>query len=146
MAGAKKTVSPVVEKKPSKQGGRKPAVKQAILVPGKSSEGGEKLRQSSGRKGKAEKVPDTQAQKFHASYEHIISARYQPQKQRPGSAISVQQTSVVDVVKTRRTLKTEHPLLSETPDEWKNIPICVITAVKHIINEVIVGNECLFEY
>ena len=40
----------------------------------------------------------------------------------------------------------EHPLLSHNPEEWNNIPICLIDAVKGLIASEVKGGESLYDF
>jgi hypothetical protein len=39
-----------------------------------------------------------------------------------------------------------HPLLEETPTEWKNIPIPMVNAIKNMIGVKIASDESLWDY
>lgn len=82
---------------------------------------------------------------FYKKYENIMLGKYTKRKQRAGSAISVQETSATEMIRGRKIVTREHPLLQEQPEEWKNIPICLTAAVKQMITSIVQGNESVYE-
>ena len=77
---------------------------------------------------------------FHKKIENCVTGKYLQRKRRAGSAISVQEPNPTKVEAGRKVVLLEHPLLKETPDEWKNIPTCLSEAIKTIIASIVDGN------
>ena len=60
--------------------------------------------------------------------------------------ISVNEPNATKIIQARKILTAWHPLLSYHPDQWKNIPVMVVSSIKDIIASIILGSENLFEF
>ncbi len=55
------------------------------------------------------------------------------------SSISIQEPDKFEIRKALKVISQQHPLLSEAPRSWNNIPICLQDSIENIINSII-GN------
>ena len=67
-------------------------------------------------------------------------------KTRLGSGISIQEPHRTEIMKCKKIITKQHPLMIEQPETWNNIPICLTTAVTSILNHIIDSDEVLFDY
>lgn len=100
-------------------------------------------------KGKPGAIPEEppSAPAYKSKVQHVIDGKFlKTMASRSKSEVSVQAENLGVIRKARAQLFGLHPLLSEQPEDWNNIPICVSDAIINIIKTVIQGDESLFEY
>ena len=79
--------------------------------------------------------------------ENVLYGVYQhPHIKRSRSDISIDEPSHLELVRCRKLLIKDHPLLPHKPSEWKNIPACVSSAISDILKHIVGSDEVLFEF
>jgi len=89
---------------------------------------------------------------FYKKYEGVrvghCEQRYYTTKklQRTASQISITEPNVKEILDAKKLISEKHPLLCNRPEEWNNIPKCLISVVKSLISSSVKGNETVFEF
>ena len=89
---------------------------------------------------------------FYRKYEGVrlghCEQKYQTTKNlhRTASQISITELNVEEIEDAKELVSERHPLLYNRPEEWNNIPKCLISVVKGLISSSVIGNEALFEF